>query len=158
MAHPMVHAESSARRYGGVPEDYLPIHDLIDSSKAVFPDNRHRALTHNSWFFFIVEKVFGHEIGLTCPTCGRKSCWYLSDCEDCKPDGRYHARRAKTRYVCEQHVLEDFGGKFIPTASDYLEGMEFQDWMNNAISGAPTSHRKLAKHRTKTVRRAVSLD
>ncbi len=140
MAKPIIHARSSARRYGGVPEDYLEIHDLLDSSKAVFPDNRHRALTHNSWFFFIVERILGHEVELH------------------DEDGNVLERKASVRDVCEQHVLEDFGGKFIPTAGDYLEGMEFADWMNNAISGAPTSHRKLAKKSTTTKRRAVSLD
>lgn len=119
MAHPLTHAKSSARKYGGVPEDYLPIHDLMDSSKMAFADNRHRTLTHNSWFIFVVEKVFGHEIELT------------------------GGGTAKTRYVCEQHILEDFGGKYIPTVGDYLEGMEFQAWMNNGIKGAPSSARRL---------------
>ena len=134
MAHPVTHAESSARRFGGVPEDYLPIHDLMDSSKSAFPDNRHRALTHNNWFFFIVERIFGHEIDLT------------------------GGGKAKTRYVCEQHVLEDFGGKYIPTVSDYLEGMEFQPWINNGIKGSPSSHRKLERESATTKRRAISLD
>lgn len=84
-----------------------------------FADNRHRALTHNSWFIFVVEKIFGHEVALT------------------------GGGTAKTRYVCEQHILEDFGGKYIPTPGDYLEGMEFQDWMNNGIKGTPTSCRRL---------------
>ena len=110
MAHPLTHARSSVRRYGGVPDDYLPIHDLMDSSKSSFPDNRHRALTHNTWFFFVVERVFGHEIKLTCKDC------HGGGCELCAETGRRGV--AKTRYVCEQHVLEDFGGRYIPTASD----------------------------------------
>lgn len=169
MAHPVTHAESSARRFGGVPEDYLEIHDLMDSSKSAFPDNRHRALTHNNWFFFVVEKIFGHEIELTCKQCeglgvdGTDFTVYdhlngFSEkfCEKCKGTGS--GGRAKTRYICEQHVLEDFGGKYIPTVSDYLEGMEFQPWINNGISGSPTSHRMLKDHPPKTRKRAVSLD
>jgi hypothetical protein len=158
----MTHAVSSAKRYGGIPEDYLPIHDLMDSSKAAFPDNRHRALTHNSWFFFVVEKVFGHEIDLTCTKC--EGTGVQVEHTDYESPRRYQCvcvekpPKAKTRYVCEQHVLEDFGGKYIPTASDYLEGMEFQEWMNNGISGAPTSHRKLARTGEKTRRRAILLD
>lgn len=140
MAKPIIHARSSARRFGGVAEDYIGIHDLMDSSKAAFPDNRHRTLTHNSWFFFIVERIYGHEIELH------------------DEDGNVLTRKASTRDVCEQHVLEDYGGKFIPTPADYLEGMEYQPWMNNAISGAPTSHRKLQRHSTKTRKRAVNLD
>lgn len=161
MAHPLTHARSSAKRYGGVPEDYLGIHDLMDSSKSAFPDNRHRALTHNNWFFFIAERIFGHEIELTCTGgVGSESCPIVDgtdfECFACGGTGKKGA--AKTRYICEQHVLEDFGGKYIPTVSDYLEGMEFQPWINNGVEGAPTSHRKLSKHGTLTRRRAVSLD
>lgn len=170
MAKPIVHAASSARRYGGVPEDYLELHDLMDSSKSAFPDNRHRALTHNSWFFFIVERILGHKIDLTCVHCGRKGTidhppqplFNLNDnsettgrCKHCNGLGRAFAH---TRDICEQHVLEDYGNKFIPTASDYLEGMEFQEWMNNAVKGAPTSHRKLARHERSTKRMAITLD
>lgn len=155
MAKPIIHARSSARRYGGVAEDYLPIHDLMDSSKAAFPDNRHRALTHNSWFFFIVEKVFGHEIDLTCVDCPVLA---GEDFECFKCGGSGKRGKASVRDVCEQHVLEDYGGKFIPTPADYLEGMEFQPWMNNAISGVPTSHRKLQRKDAKTRKRAVNLD
>ena len=53
---------SSAKKYGGVAEDYIDIHDFMDSSKAALPDNRHRALTHNSWFISVViEKIFGFQ-------------------------------------------------------------------------------------------------
>lgn len=155
MAHPVVHAESSARRFGGVPEDYQEIHDFMDSSKAAFPDNRHRALTHNSWFIFVVERIFGHEIALTCDKCGGSGFEEVG-CSKCMGSGR--SGKAKVRYVCEQHILEDFGGKYIPTPSDYLEGMEFQPWMNNGVSGAPTSHRRLVRSDTKTRRRAITLD
>lgn len=50
MSKPMVHAESSVRKWGGKPEDYMPIHNLMDSSKGTIADSRHRALTHNTWF------------------------------------------------------------------------------------------------------------
>lgn len=62
MAKPYIHAKSSARKFGGNPEDYLAIHDLMDSRKSVCADNRHRALTHNSWFLFLLEKIFGTNI------------------------------------------------------------------------------------------------
>ncbi len=35
MAHPIKHAESSARRFGGKAEDYLAIHNWFDESKAI---------------------------------------------------------------------------------------------------------------------------
>ena len=43
MAHPFKHAESSARKFGGKAEDYLPIHNWFDESKAFIADFRHRS-------------------------------------------------------------------------------------------------------------------
>ena len=34
MAHPLHHAESSARKFGGVPSDYQAVHDWFDASNA----------------------------------------------------------------------------------------------------------------------------
>ena len=59
MAHPLKHAESSARQFGGKAEDYLPIHNWFDESKAFFPDFRHRALRHHAEGIFLAEKLFG---------------------------------------------------------------------------------------------------
>ena len=44
MAHPIEHAKSSARRFGGKPEDYQAIHDFFDESKGQVADFRHRAI------------------------------------------------------------------------------------------------------------------
>ncbi len=121
MSKPMVHAKSSARKYGGKPEDYLPIHQLMDSSKGAIADNRHRVLTHNSWFISTngpLELIFGVEIT--------------------NSDGR----QVSVRDIGEQHILEDFGYKFIPSAQDYIEHIEMQGWMNNG-NGLPNSAKKL---------------
>lgn len=45
MSKPFIHAISSAKKFGGKWTDYIEIHELIDSSKSVLSDNRHRALT-----------------------------------------------------------------------------------------------------------------
>ena len=42
MAHPLEHAKNSARKFGGAAEDYLPIHEWFDESKAMLADVRHR--------------------------------------------------------------------------------------------------------------------
>lgn len=118
---PWIHACSSARKYGGVPEDYLPIHDLMDSSKGVIADNRHRALTHTSWFLFILERIFGTTITNSA------------------------GKKVSVRDVGEQHILEDFGGRFIPTPQDYLQGVPFEPWMNNGRSGYPPSFVRAVK-------------
>jgi hypothetical protein len=126
MSKPWVHAESSARKWGGKPDDYMPIHNLMDSSKGAIADSRHRALTHNSWFIGPdgpLEKIFG--INIT------------------NSDGRL----VSVRDIGEQHILEDFGNRFIPSAQDYLQEIEFKEWMLQG-KGSPPSFAKL--YRTKT--------
>jgi len=59
MAHPLKHAQSSARKFGGRAEDYLPIHNWFDESKAFLADFRHRALRHHAEGIFLAEKLFG---------------------------------------------------------------------------------------------------
>ena len=128
MSKPYIHAISSAKKWGGVPEDYLPIHDLMDMSKGTIADSRHRALTHNSWFLSVIlEKIFGHNITNS------------------------NGRLVSVRDVGEQHVLEDFGGRFIPSAQDYLQEIELKEWMVMG-RGVPPSFGKLVK---KTERREV---
>lgn len=120
MSKPWVHAKNSARKFGGKPEDYIHIHNLMDSSKGAIGDNRHRCLTHNSWFIAAdgpLEKMFGIVM--------------------VNSDGR----EVSVRSVGEQHILEDFGMKFIPTPQDYLQEMEAKPWMNNM--GTPESFKKL---------------
>ena len=59
MAHALKHAQSSARKFGGRAEDYLPIHNWFDESKAFLADFRHRALRHHAEGIFLTEKLFG---------------------------------------------------------------------------------------------------
>lgn len=121
MSKPWIHAQSSARKYGGIPEDYLEIHEFMDSSKSAVCNNTHRALTHNSWFISVVlPKVFGEVFY-------RKS----------------DNKAISVRDIGEQHCLEDFGGKFIPSAQDYLDNIKFQDWMQNG-KGMPPSFAQFA--------------
>lgn len=44
MAYSLKHAENSANKFGGKPEDYLPIHNWLDESKAFMANFWHRAL------------------------------------------------------------------------------------------------------------------
>lgn len=123
MAKPYIHAMSSAKKFGGVPEDYLPIHDLLDSSKGTIADSRHRALTHNAWFLSVIlEKIFGHNITNS------------------------NGRKISVREIGEQHVLEDYGNRFIPSAQDYLQEMEIKEWMVKGL-GAPPSFAKINEKR-----------
>lgn len=133
MAKPFIHAKSSAKKYGGKWEDYFPIHDFMDCSKGAFPDNRHRTLTHNAWFIkFVLERVHFPNSG---PMTADGSFPTIVN-----SDGKH----VSVREIGEQHILEDFGMKFIPSAADYLESMEMEPWMNNGMAGdTPPSYKKL---------------
>lgn len=100
---PYEHALVSVKKWKGKPEDYLPIHDFIDSTKAHHADMRHRALLHSSWGIYIVEQIFGTNIT-------------NSD-----------ERLISVRDIAERHVLDDMGR--IPSVQDYLAGMPFYDWL-----------------------------
>lgn len=117
MSKPFIHARSSARKFGGEPEDYMDIHVFMDSSKGTIADNRHRALTHNAWFIMnVLPRVFGHT--------------FINSA----------GRKVSVRDIGEQHVAEDYGMKFIPSAQDFLQGIPFEPWMQNGKHGVPPSY------------------
>ncbi len=110
---PYVHAILSAKKYGGHPDEYLDIHEFLDSSKAHVPDMRHRALLHNSFGSYIAQELFGNH---RTNSAGRE---YI------------------TRDICEEHIIQDLGK--IPTVQDYLEGMPMYDW----IGGMKSHHKTI---------------
>lgn len=123
MAHPWIHAKSSARRFGGKPEDYLPIHNWFDQTKELEPTFRHRALRHHTHGIFEAERVFGIVITNSA------------------------GREVPVRVIGEQHVMEDFSGR-IPTPHDWLKSIPHEKWMQpstayqrqlEASLGEPTS-------------------
>jgi hypothetical protein len=173
MSKPFVHAISSAKRHGGLPEHYISLHDFMDTSKGSgLADNRHRALTHNAWFIAPggpLERVFGHVLEIPTEEHGMVG----NELQVLEEKVRYHEeeiRRTKeqmrkrklvklvsVRDIGEQHILEDFQGRFIPTAQDYLEGMEMHEWMCNGNRGMPPSMRKIAERKVVT-RKVIDLD
>jgi hypothetical protein len=117
---PYIHAKISVKKFGGKAEDYIDIHDFIDSSKAALPDIRHRALLHNAFGCFMVEKLFGH-VRLN-------------------SDGKEYSPRD----VAEAHIIEDLG--FIPTVQDYLKNMSMEGWMSGTMKttiSKPLQHNRL---------------
>lgn len=101
--HPIYHAISSAKRWGGRHDDYLPIHCWFDETKAHVPDLRHRALRHHSEGIYLCEQVYGVTIINSA------------------------GRVVPVRQIGEQHVLEDLGR--IPTAVDWLRNLRVESWM-----------------------------
>ena len=105
MTHPVFHAESSVRRFGGKAEDYILIHQWLDASKQEFCDFRHRALRHHSLGVYECERVFGPTIT--------------------NSDGRI----VPVRYIAERHIQEDCGG-IVPSVSDWLSRIRSETWMS----------------------------
>lgn len=100
---PYKHACSAAKKWGGRPEDYLPVEDFLDSSKAAHGDLRHRATFHHAFGIYVAERVFGTNLTTS--------------------DGVL----VSVRDVAERHVLEDCGT--IPSLTDYLDGMPMYSWL-----------------------------
>lgn len=110
MANPLIHSKSSVKRWGGKVEDYLPLHELIDSPKATMNNNSVRLLTHNTWFaYHIMPKIFGYNI--------------------INSDGK----SVDVVDITMLHIAEDFRMKFVPTPQDYLKHLEVQAWMCNGV-------------------------
>jgi hypothetical protein len=100
---PIVHAKNSAAKWGGKADEYVSIHQFLDESKAHIADHRHRALMHNAFGCFLIEKVFGLEMT--------------------NSEGKIFSPRD----VAEQHIIEDLG--HIPTVQDWLSELPIKEWM-----------------------------
>jgi hypothetical protein len=99
----------------------MDLHAKMDCSKGYFPDNRHRVLTHTMfWIQEVMIPLFGHT--------------------RTNSDGK----RYSVKDVCEQHILEDYRQKFIPTPQDFIQEMDFKEWMQNG-RGVPRSCERLYK-------------
>lgn len=103
MSKPYIHAKSSARRFGGAPEDYMDIHELMDESKSAMADVRHRAVFHSAYGIYIVQKIFGQT--------------------RVNSEGKTYS----VRDIAEQHIMEDLG--FIPTLEKWMSGAPIEPWM-----------------------------
>lgn len=115
---PVFHANLSVKKYGGAREDYLPIHNFIDSSKSTYADARHRAILHSTFGIYITEQMFGEII---VNSDGREVC---------------------VRDIAEDHVIQDLG--FIPTVEKWLESLQLTPWMMGNLVNS-TKKKKVIK-------------
>ena len=106
--HSHYHSKSSVKEWGGVPQDYHPIHEFIDQSKESVADVRHRMILHHTLGTRIAEKVFGVTIT--------------------NSDGR----EVPVRLIAEKHIIEDLG--FLPTPNDYVKCVSLKavPWLGGA--------------------------
>lgn len=132
MSHVYYHCVSTARTFGGKPEDYASLNAFLDSPKEWYPDFRHRALRHHSLGIFDAERHFGLTITNSA------------------------GKQVPVRAVVELHILEDMG--FLATVADWLQHLHPQSWMErpsrhpyyHALTSADTfggkAHDYLAAH------------
>lgn len=108
------HAQSAARKWGGAPENYLPIEEFIDSSKQIIGDARHRSLYHHTLGVFLCERIFGKTLTV-------------------------NGKQIPVRLIAERHILEDLG--WLPSPADYIGGMPLKLWMSGSKrKEVPLSH------------------
>lgn len=115
------HARFSAKRYGGVPEDYVKVHLFLDSSKSTFCNFRHRAILHNSFGIELALQVFGPVVDNSA------------------------GRKVSVRLICENHITEDVG--FVPSVQDWCENIRPRKWMMRDLDArqAVVTNNRLAK-------------
>lgn len=108
------HAVSASHKWGGTPEDYLPIEEFIDSSKKTHGDYRHRAMYHHTLGVYLCEEMFGKTITIQK---NKKSI------------------QVPVRLIAERHIIEDLG--FLPAPVDYLKAIPYDDdstrWMSGSV-------------------------
>ena len=103
MADPWNHSVSSAKVFGGVPEDYTDIHLWLDESKRFFSDFRHRALRHHSEGVHAAVEKFGPVRRVT------------------------GGVMVPVRQIAERHIKEDLGR--VPSLEDWLKRIQPEKWM-----------------------------
>lgn len=105
MSHPIQHAKSAAKKWGGTWEEYIHIEKWLDETKAWYGHSMHRMFRHHSEGIFEAERLFGIS--------------FVNS----------SGKTVYTRYVAEQHVKEDCNG-YIPSAREWILFMnEPKQWM-----------------------------
>lgn len=119
---PHIHAQNSAKIFGGKPEDYIEIHKIMDSSKSYLGDERHRVVAHNTWFISVIlPKLFGDTIKNS------------------------EGNLVSVIEIGEQHITEDLGQPFLPTIADWLTDYDAPDFAKPFKNG----NRKLTEENKK---------
>ena len=113
------HAQASSKKWGGAPEDYVAIHEFIDSSKKIIGDVRHRSLYHHTEGVWLCQQIFGRVVTVETQHGTEKL--------------------VPVRLIAEQHILEDLG--WLPSPADYIKGMPIEPWMSGSQrKQLPLSH------------------
>lgn len=113
MAKPIVHAESSAKKFGGDSFQYLHVHQFLDGTKSAHATVKHRAVLHSVEGCALTSIVLG---------------------DRCGPDNQI-----STLDVALRHVEEDLGR--VPTLLDYLNELTLEPWMFRGVKSVESHAR-----------------
>jgi len=102
MAHSVIHAKSSAKKYGGLYTDYLHLHDWMDITKNWLPHSTHRMFRHHCMGIQEAEERFGTHFT--------------------NSDGKV----VYTRYILTDHIKEDCYN-YVPTPREWLQALEAKE-------------------------------
>ena len=111
MAHPNLHAKSSAKKFGGKPEDYIHLHEWLDETKGWFGDSLHRMFRHHTMGIHEAEQKFGTHFN--------------------NSDGKV----VYTRYIITDHIKEDCYN-YVPTPREWIQALESKEkpmWMMRTL-------------------------
>lgn len=111
MAHSVIHAKSSAKKYGGLYTDYLFLHEWMDESKNWLPNSIHRIFRHHSMGIHEAEQRFGSHFT--------------------NSDGKV----VYTRYILTDHIKEDCFN-YVPTPREWLLALDSKEkpvWMTRTM-------------------------
>ena len=144
MSKPAIHAVSSVKKYGGKESCYIKIHQMMDSSKAAHSTNMHRVVFHHIFGTFIIEQMFGIDYDALEELREKYNLpeEFIKDAikwkDQCTETGKVRintdGKKFSPRDIAEQHCLEDFRHKFIPTLTDYIEDAQiFPPFVNNGM-------------------------
>lgn len=116
---PIIHAQSSAKKFGGKADLYFPLHQLMDISKSSMPDVRHRMLFHHDKGITLMQSIFGKDIQIS------------------------STKKVPVKSIAVQHVMEDLS--FIPPLQKYLDVIPMETWIKQAYNGFPNPTCTFAK-------------
>lgn len=115
--NPDIHAKNSAKKYKGIPEDYILIHQTMDSAKEHLGTIVHRLILHNTFGISLVEKLFGEIVKAGNPDCPV----YVRQNYIINSDGI----KVYVKNILQDHVLEDMAGR-IPTLAEQFQDITVQ--------------------------------
>ena len=111
MAHAVIHANSSSKKYVGLYTDYLHLHEWLDESKLWMPHSYHRMFRHHTMGIHEAEQKFGTHFN--------------------NSDGKV----VYTRYIITDHIKEDCYN-YVPTPREWIQALESNEkpmWMMRTL-------------------------